>query len=577
VAGANSALQRNAHVPAASGVHQRRSATNKATAVQLLIDNPLLTLMIVAALGYAIGQIRVAGSSLGAAAVLFVGLAFGALDPRLRLPDPFYLLGLALFVYTVGLSSGHAFFSGLRRQGLRYSALCVAVLLLAALMLFKLRELLGLSPALTVGIFAGAFTNTPALAAVLDVIRTTAPAATREQLLAEPVVAYSATYLIGVIGPMLAMFILPRLWKVDYAREGEQLRARGIIGDQLSQRTIRITRDDLSRRPLASLAGAHRWDVVFGRMKRGQELALASGDTCLAPGDLVAVVGTAPNLELVTKALGEPSDERLDTDRRELDFRRIFVSNPEAAGKRLADLRLPERFHALVTRIRRGDTEILPHGDTILELGDRVRVVTSPRNMGAISAFFGDSYRALSEVNMLSLCLGLAMGLLLGLVPIPLPGGITLSLGYAGGPLVMALILGARERTGPLVWSLPYSANLTLRQLGLILFLAGIGTRAGSMLITTFAEGGGLVLVLAGALVTCGAILVALWVGYQLLHIPMSLLLGIVAGMQTHPALLSFAGEQTGNDGPLLGYTAVYPVAIIAKIIIVQLLLLWMG
>jgi len=196
--------------------------------------------------------------------------------------------------------------------------------------------------------------------------------------------------------------------------------------------------------------------------------------------------------------------------------------------------------------------------------------------MEAVSAFFGDSYRALSEVNILTLSLGLALGLLIGLIPIPLPGGMHLSLGYAGGPLVVALILGAYERTGPLVWSLPYSANLTLRQLGLILFLAGIGTRAGSAVLTTFTEGNGLQLMLIGAVVTGIITLVVLWVGYKLLRIPLSILIGTLAGLQTHPALLSFASEQTGNDIPAIGYTAIYPIAIIAKIIIVQLLLAWM-
>jgi putative transport protein len=234
-----------------------------------------------------------------------------------------------------------------------------------------------------------------------------------------------------------------------------------------------------------------------------------------------------------------------------------------------------ERFGATVTRVRRGDSDLLAHGDTVLALGDRVRVVTDPAHMESVSDFFGDSYRALSEVNILTLSLGLALGLLVGLIPIPLPGGVRLSLGYAGGPLLVALILGTLERTGPLVWTLPYSANLTLRQIGLILFLAGIGTRAGSSFLTTFTQGNGLELLLAGALTTCTIVLATLWIGYKLLHIPMSILVGMTAGLQTHPALLSFAAEQTGNDAPTLGYAAVYPVAIIAKIIIAQLLLAW--
>ena len=315
---------------------------------------------------------------------------------------------------------------------------------------------------------------------------------------------------------------------------------------------------------------------MFGRVKHQQRLALATGQTWLATDDLVAAIGTTENLDRVTLALGEVSTERLDVDRSTLDYRRIFVSNAHIAGYRLADLRLMEHFGAVVTRVRRGDTDLLAHDDTVLALGDRVRVVADPVHMDEISAFFGDSYHALSEVNILALSIGLTLGLALGLVQIPLPGGVHLSLGYAGGPLVVALILSAYERTGPLNWILPYSANLTLRQIGLILFLAGIGTRAGAAFLTTFTQGNGLELLLAGGLVTVAIVLIALWVGYRMLRIPMSILIGILAGLQTHPALLSFATEQTGSDVPAMGYAEVYPVAIIAKIIIAQVLLAWM-
>jgi putative transport protein len=315
---------------------------------------------------------------------------------------------------------------------------------------------------------------------------------------------------------------------------------------------------------------------VFGRLRRRQHLSLATGQTCFEQGDLVSVVGTSEHLDQAARALGDTASEQLHLDRSELDYRRMFVSSPRVAGQRISDLRLPERFGAVVTRVRRGDNDLLPHGDTVLELGDRVRVITSPDRMGAVSAFFGDSYRALSEVNILTLSLGLLLGLLVGMIPIPLPGGVRLSLGYAGGPLVVAMILGTYARTGSLIWILPYSANLTLRQIGLILFLAGVGTRAGSSLFTTFAEGNGLQIVLVGALVSCAIPLATMSVGYWLLRIPMSMLVGMVAGLQTHPALLSFASEQTGNDVPELGYAAVYPIAIIAKIIFAQLLVAWL-
>ncbi|HSH80229.1 MAG TPA: hypothetical protein VLA19_17010 [Herpetosiphonaceae bacterium] len=189
-----------------------------------------------------------------------------------------------------------------------------------------------------------------------------------------------------------------------------------------------------------------------------------------------------------------------------------------------------------------------------------------------MSEFFGDSYRSLSEIDILTFNLGLALGLLLGMVPIPLPG-MVIKLGFAGGPLLVALLLGAVERTGPLVWNMPYSANLTLRQLGLVLFLAGIGTHSGYAFVSMLHAGGGVAIFAAGVVVTAGTAITALWIGHRLLKIPMSLLIGMMAGLQTQPAVLGFALEQTRNELPNLGYAAVFPVALITKIILGQLLL----
>jgi len=190
-----------------------------------------------------------------------------------------------------------------------------------------------------------------------------------------------------------------------------------------------------------------------------------------------------------------------------------------------------------------------------------------------VSHFFGDSYRALSEFDVLTFSLGLALGLLVGLVPLPLPGGVQLKLGVAGGPLIVAMVLATLRRTGPLVWNLPYSANLTLRQTGLILFLAGVGTRAGYTFVTTIQQGGGIWIFVAGVVITMVAALTTLWVGYKVLKIPMGLLIGILAGLQTQPAILGYALEQTGDDLPNIGYATVYPVATITKILLAQVLL----
>jgi len=284
------------------------------------------------------------------------------------------------------------------------------------------------------------------------------------------------------------------------------------------------------------------------------------------------VVGTQAEIDRVVARLGAVADERIDLDRRAFDLRRIFVSNPEVAGRPLRELDVPHRLGAVVTRVRRGDVDLLPSDDMRLEIGDRGRVLAPVRDLPAVAAYFGDSYRAASEVDILTFALGLALGLGLGMVPIPLPGGVTVSLGFAGGPLVVALVAGTLDRTGGLVWNLPFSASVAIRQIGLILFLAGIGTRAGSGFLATFAGWHGLVLLAAGAAITFATALAALAVAHRVLGIPMSLAMGMVAGIHTQPAVLGYALERTRNEIPSLGYAATYPAATLAKLVLVQLL-----
>jgi putative transport protein len=539
--------------------------------IQFLINNPLLMLFVIAAISYPLGRIKIRGSSLGVATVLFVGLAVGALDPNLQLPEVLYQLGLVVFVYTIGLSSGPGFFTSLRRKGLRDNLFIAGMLVLATVLAIVLHHLLRLTPTLTAGMYAGSLTNTPALASVLDYVRNYAPQPQIDQLLAEPGVGYSLTYPMGVIGMILAIVLVQRLWKVDYAHESQALPELE-TGERLQNRTVLVTNPDATRFALQDMVQQQGWDVIFGRLQQDGHISLSNGQSRFQTGDLVSVIGTPDELDRVITYLGEASDERLELDRRELDNRRIFVSNPRVVGHRLRDLNLPQHFGALVTRLRRGDLDFLPHEDTVLQPGDRVRVVAPRANMDAVSRFLGDSYRALSEIDFMTFSLGVALGLLLGLLPIPLPGGVTLKLGSAGGPLIVAMIFGKLGRTGPLVWSMPYSANLTLRQVGLILFLAGVGTRSGYSFVTTLTQGQGMAIFLSGAAITFTVALATLWIGYRFLKIPLGLLIGMLSGLQTQPAVLGFASEQADNELPNIGYAAVYPTATIAKILLAQFL-----
>ncbi|MEX2144672.1 MAG: aspartate:alanine exchanger family transporter [Anaerolineales bacterium] len=544
--------------------------------ISILRDNPLLLLFVIAAIGWPLGRIKVGGVRLGVAAVLFTGLAIGAVSPDLRLPEIVYLLGLVVFVYTVGLNSGSNFLASLKRKGLRDNLFVIALLVTATGLSLVAYAVFSLQPAEAAGLFAGSLTNTPALAGAVEFIQVNSPPHLVDALLAEPVVAYSITYPMGVLGMILAIYLAQRLWKIDYraeARKAGTARSGGIL---LDNRTVRITKRRATLGNIAQLTRKQGWSVVFGRIQHGAEVNLAKQRARFQLGDLVTVVGSSTELDRVTEFLGETSQVPLDLDRRELDYQRVFVSNPNVAGHTLRSLNLPQQFGAVITRVRRGDIQLVPYGDTVLELGDRVRVLTKKDHLAAVTSFLGDSYRAVSEIDVLTLSLGLALGILLGLLPIPLPGGLTLKLGMAGGPLLVALAFGALGRTGPFLWNIPFGTNLTLRQFGLILFLAGIGSRSGYIFVATLSQGSGLALFVSGLIITLAIAFGMLWVGYFILKIPMGLLTGMLAGLQTQPALLSFASEQSGDDFPNVGYASVYPVATITKIVLAQVILVWL-
>jgi putative transport protein len=535
--------------------------------VQLLSKNPLLLLFLVVAIGYPLGRVQVRGSRLGVAAILFVGLAAGAIDARLAMPEIVYMLGLALFVYALGLTSGRALVASLRREGPKGVLLAIAGTVGGAVLTLAIARALHLDRALAAGLFTGAMTSTPALAAAIETLKQVDPAA-----VSLPVVAYSIAYPFGVLGVVLAVRAVERVRRVDPAAEMRRVEEGGGSNEPLESATLRVTRDT-GPFTLDELVRGLRFRVIFGRIRRDGQLRLATPTEHLLPGDLVTAVGTASELARVTERLGDRCDERIDLDRSEFDLRRIFVSNAEVAGRPLQDLDLPHRLGAVVTRVRRGDVDLLPHGRMRLEVGDRVRVLAPVRQLPLVAAFFGDSYRAASEVDILTFGLGLALGLLAGIVPIPLPGGSTFTLGFAGGPFLVAIVLGIVERTGPMVWTLPFSAGVALRQVGLILFLAGIGTRAGSGFGATIASGSGATLLLAGAAITFLTSAVVTFAGHGWLGIPMPLLVGLVGGMQTQTALLGWANERTGSEAPGVGFAAVYPIATVAKILLVHLLL----
>jgi putative transport protein len=524
----------------------------------LLAENPLVLLCFLLAVGSAVGALSIKRFSLGPAAVLFLALALSAYDERLKLPAIVGTFGLVLFAYAIGVAAGPSFFSALRTGG---RTIVVVVLLLVAggALTIAVGGLFGLSGPVLAGVFSGALTNTPALAA------------STEQLQSElPVVGYSVTYLGGVLGMLIAAGLAARTTApADQAD-------RTAPPPRLERASVRIDVDDLP--DLDTLAARYDDRVVFSRLMTGDEpgrpgtLDLPVASYRPGRGDIITVVGDGATIAQVIADLGHRSTVRLVADRTALDYRRIALSNRTLAGRSIGELDLPGRFHATATRVRRGDVDLLATDDFVLALGDRVRVVGPTDRIAEVAAHLGDSERGATDINPVGLFLGLGLGLLVGLVAIPLPNGGEVSLGIAGGPLLVGLVVGRLQRTGPVLWSLPHSVSATLTQLGMLMFLAYAGSNSGAALADALASDLGPRLLLTGLVVTVG-VAAGLLLTRRLSAAYGATLAGVTAGTQTQPAVLAYANDVTGGDPRVnLGYALVYPVAMIVKVLLAPFL-----
>lgn len=541
--------------------------------IESLSENPVLLLFIVAGVGYGIGGIKIRGNSLGVAAILFTGLFFGALDPSLRIPEIVTYLGLSIFVYTVGLSSGPGFFSTFKQRGWQDLIFVAAMLTISAGIAAAIHFLFELEPSLTAGIFAGSTTNTPALAGLFDAFQNSGYAEETRKLMSEQtVIGYSISYPMGVLGPILVIGLARRLFRVNYQEEERKLRHEYPVRQDILTVTVEIKNPEIVGITIRDLKDQHRWSVLFGRHERKDKTELSHWDTTFELGDEVAVVGDREEVEAVAAILGEIKPYQLSYDQTEYETRRLFVSNSKIGGEKLASLNLPEKFSAMISRVRRGDIDLLANSNTVLELGDRVRVVARRKDMPKLVQLFGDSYDELSKIDLLSFGLGMGLGMVLGMITFELPGGLTFRLGYAGGPIIVGLLLGGLRRSGPIHWTLPYSANLLLRQFGLIFMLTGIGVNSGYQFRNMMAQGGeGLWIFLGGMIVSLLTVALTILVGFKLLKIPYSILIGMVSN---HPAILDFSLNQSKNKLPNIGYTIMTPLAIVLKIVYAQLLFL---
>ena len=398
-------------------------------------------------------------------------------------------------------------------------------------------------------------TSTATLQAALDTMRNS-----------EPSIGYSVAYPFGVIGPILCIYFMTRAVKPKFPPKEPQLHMAEIT---LGPDCASLTLDDL-RQKIPS-------GVQIEMVRKGHQNFLPSPDLSLAAGDALLVIAERQNdINDAAARVGRLEPGRVVKDRSALDYIRVFVGKANLVGVPLGRLPLPTGFPVQILHVRRYDTDIVPNPDLLLEFGDRVGVLMPPDRKDEIRKYFGDTVKSAAEFSYVSLGVGMVLGVLLGLIPIPVPGVGTVTLGIGGGPLIVALIVGKLRRTGPLLWVMPLPANIVLRNFGLALFLAAVGVNAGQPFLKTVTETGP-TLLLIGAVVLLVTVLIVLLVGYYLLKIPYDDLVGVASGATGNPAILVYSARMAPTERPDIGYAMIFPSMTIVKVIAVQIVGLLLG
>lgn len=524
------------------------------TVRSFLEAQPLLTLFLAIGTGYLLGQISIKGFALGVGAVLFSGLVIGAIAPKATPPAMVSTLGLLMFLYGTGIQYGRQFFAGLAGPGLAWNVLAAVGVLASLGVAVYGGSILGLSIPTAVGIFAGAGTSTPTLQAALAAAGSN-----------DPAVGYSVAYPFGVIGPILSIFLFTSMLKPVLEPAPASLRFAEVTLDKSAAIGQRL-------RALERLLPT---GVRVLGVRRNEHNMLPDPRAVLAHGDALLLVGDVAGLAQAVAQFGREEPRRIAGDRRDLDVVRVHVSKAEMLGLTIADLPMPD-FPMQVSLLRRGDVEMLATPDLVVESGDRLVVLAPSEKIEAVRAHFGDSIRAVGEFSYVSVGFGMVLGLALGAIPIPLPGIGTFSLGVAGGPLIMALILGWLGRTGSISWRIPPPANLVLRNFGLTVFLAAVAIGAGKPFADTMAQNGGPIL-LVGAAATLANALTVMLVGHFVMRIPYDSLIGVVSGATGHPAVPAYAARLLQSDRVDVGYATIFPSTTIIKVLAAQVVVALLG
>jgi putative transport protein len=541
----------------------------------------VLVLSLVAALGLALGAVRLRGVGLGIAGVLFVGIAFSHFGVQVaeRTREFVRELGLVLFVYSIGLQVGPGFLASLRRHGLRLNLLAAGVVVLGVLAALGLRFAGGIDAPVLVGLLAGATTNTPSLAAAQQALQQALPSASARIAVAElPGLGYAVAYPFGVLGVILVMVAVRLAFRISVANEAADLaRSQASEIPPLARVNLEVTNPNLAGMLLEKVPALTGSGIVVSRIWQGGRLQVPRPETRLAPGDVLLAVGTREELDALRVVVGQESNLDLRALPSAITSKRLIVTRTAATGRTVADLDFVRRFSVQITRVSRAEVEMSATPGFELQYGDTVLAVGEPADIQKVAAELGDSPKSLNYPHLVPMFVGMALGILAGSVPFSLPGvPAPVRLGLAGGPLLVAIALARIGRIGPLVWYMPISANYVLRETGIVLFLAAVGLGAGGVFVDTLVRGEGLYWMACGVLLTVVPLLLVALVARLALGLNYLTLCGLLAGSMTDPPALSFATAVSGSEDPSVAYATVYPLTMILRVLSAQLLVMYL-
>ena len=535
-------------------------------------------LALVAVVGLFIGNVKFRGIGLGIGGVLFGGIIVGHFVSQAGMTlssDMLHVIqefGLILFVYTIGIQVGPGFFASLRVSGLRLNLFAVLIVIIGGLVTAILHKLFDIPLPVVLGIFSGAVTNTPALGAGQQILR---DLGTPMEMVDQMGMSYAMAYPFGICGILFTMWMLRVIFRVNVETEAQQHESSRTNGGALIKTiNIRVENPNLHDLAIKDVPILNGDKIICSRLKREETLKVPSPDTIIQLGDLLHLVGQPADLHNAQLVIGQEVDTSLSTKGTDLRVARVVVTNENVLGKRIRDLHFKERYDVVISRLNRAGVELVASGDISLQFGDILNLVGRPSAIDAVANVLGNAQQKPQQVQMLPVFIGIGLGVLLGSIPVFVPGfPAALKLGLAGGPLIMALILGRIGSIGKLYWFMPPSANLALRELGIVLFLSVVGLKSGGDFVNTLVNGEGLSWIGYGALITAVPLITVGILARMLAKMNYLTMCGMLAGSMTDPPALAFANNLHPTSGAAaLSYATVYPLVMFLRIITPQLL-----